>query len=203
MRQKENSNVNQNDAKNNQYHEDDYLRFEKPPSQELQEQIDQDKFIHNFNEETYRLGNVPDTDHLYYSSQSARTQKPQNNFSPLDEFMQNQNYDDLDFGFYQNPRHKLLPNKDRQKKRFRKQQRRKRLRHNHHRQPGQPIDSFLDLDYIEEMFAGKVYEDEDYLSNHEQKHHNKHYGYNGYSMIEETDIDSIDRSFRNMPRFFK
>ena len=181
--------------------------FEKPPSQELQEQIDQDKFIHNFNEETFRLENIPDTDHpfmdnnqLYYSSQSSRPQKPQNNFSQLED--SNHNYEDLDFGFYQKPRPKFVPNKDRQKKRFRKQQRRKRLRHNQHRQPGQPIDSFLDLDYIEEMFAGKVYEDEDYLSRHDQRHHNKHHGYNGYSMIEETDIDSIDRSFRNMPRFF-
>ena len=209
LRQEENLNVNQNAAKNNQYHQDDYLSFEKPPSQELQEQIDRDKFIHNFNEETLGLGNIPHTNHpfmdnnqLYYSSQSSRPQKPQNNFSPPDE--PSHSYHDLDFGFYQNPRHKLFPNKDRQKKRIRKQQqRRKRLRQNQLKHSGPPLDSFLDLDYIEEMFAGSVYEDEDYPTNHQQKHHNKHYGYNGYSMIEETDIDSIDRSFRNMPRFFK
>ena len=138
----------------------------------------------------------------YYSSQSSPPQKPENNFSPSEE--QRAKYDDLDFGFYKKPRHKSLPHKDRQRKRLRKQQqRRKRLRQNHPKQSGQPIDSFLDLDYMEEMFSGNMaamYQD--YPTGFQQKPNNKHYGNNGYSMIEETDIDSIDRSFRNRPRFF-
>ena len=213
LRQEENLNVNQNAAKSNQYHQDDYLSFEKPPSQELQEQIDRDKFIHNFNEEQHRVVDVPQPDTYhdhpfwdnnlhYYSSQSSPPQKPENNFSPSEE--QRAKYDDLDFGFYQKPRHKSLTHKDRQRKRLRKQQqRRKRLRQNHPKQSGQPIDSFLDLDYMEEMFSGNMaamYQD--YPTGFQQKPNNKH-GNNGYSIIEETDIDSIDRSFRKRPRFFR
>ena len=212
LRQTEHSFVNENVAKNNQL--SDYLSFAKAPSQELQEQIDRDKLIHNFNEEQqHRVEYIPEPDTYhdypfwdnnlpYYSSQSSRPQKPENNFSPSEEHRQN--HDDLDFGFYQNPRHKSLPHKDRQKKRLRKQQqRRKRLRQNHPKHAGQPIDSFLDLDYIEEMFSGNMatmYQD--YPTGFQQKPNKKHYGNNGYSMIEETDIDSIDRSFRNR-RFFK
>ena len=212
-RQKQNSYLNQNVAKNNQL--SDYLSFEKAPSQELQEQIDRDKYIHNFNEEQYRVEDIPEPDtyhhhpfwdnnlHYYSSSQSSPPQKPENNFSPSEE--PRQNYDDLDFGFYQKPRHKSLAHKDRQRKRLRKQQqRRKRVRQNPHKYSGQPIDSFLDLDYIEEMFSGNtagMYQD--YPTGFQQKPSNKHYGNNGYSMIEETDIDSIDRSFRKRPRFFR
>ena len=209
--------MDENVAKNN--HLSDYHSFEKAPSQELQEQIDRDKFIHNFNEEQQRVDDIPEPDTTryhdhpfwdnnlhYYSSQSSPPQKPENNFSPSEE--PRQNYHDLDFGFYQKPRHKSFPHnishKDRQRKRLRKQQqRRKRLRQNQPKHSGQPIDSFLDLDYFEEMFPGNaaaMYQD--YPTGFQQKPYNKH-GNNGYSMIEETDIDSIDRSFRNRPRFFK
>ena len=56
----------------------------------------------------------------------------------------------------------------------------------------------MDLDYIEEMFTGTANTFDDY-NMFEQKllpPPPPRGNYNGYSMIEETDIDSIDRSFK-------
>ena len=194
--------------------------FEKPLSNEMHQLIEKDKINHhlyqhnNKNEFENNLVQDPiipilndkyqnkhDLDYQYFPNKAVTAQKPW----PL----QHSNR----FDFSNQPKHKLLVGRGRGKRRFRKQQKRRRpqtdyfhppppfdTRHQSYQTESGGYDAFLDLDYIEEMFAGHNDVDDD-SANHNshgmypQKpmHRQPEGKYNGYSMIEETDLDFIDR----------
>ena len=84
------------------------------------------------------------------------------------------------------------------RRRLQKPKKRKRGRISHHpgvrpHNPVNPVpsyDAYLDTDYIEEMFSGNVDEDYNIFESLQPPARQP-----GYSMIEETDIDSIDRNY--------
>ena len=217
---------------NDQHHYNYNSFFEKPVTNEMHQLIERDKFNHNFNQQKSIFENnihmndpiMPIWDDKYHHKQnsdnhfspngakSSPTQIPHNFPGPAQEDVFD---NDLDFELFEAPRHKLFSGRDKGKRRLRKQKRKYRPRlsnNNHLHQPArnrltkkpQSYDSYMDLDYIEEMFTGTANTFDDY-NMFEQKllpPPPPRGNYNGYSMIEETDIDSIDRSFKPKHRLF-
>ena len=140
----------------------------------MQQLIERDKFNHNLKQHKSGFKNnmhiqdpvMPIWDDKYHNKQnldnhffpnsakSSSSQKPHNFRGPPPAEGHN---GDLNFEFFEPPRHKLFTSRDRGKRRLRKQQKRKRPRHPSHPRPAPPVspavDPFMDLDYIEEIRA--------------------------------------------------
>ena len=196
--------------------------------QQLLQQIEADKHNHHFNSNGVE-NNLQDSimpiwsDDRYHNKQnqdnhffpnpvkSSPAQKPHNFHGGPASSGMGPGYSNPDFEFFEPARHKLLT-KEKGRKRLRKHPRRKKPRLSHHQgvrsgsvssaNPVPSYDAYLDLDYIEEMFAGNAAFDD--YSMFEQKPPLQPLQpparYNGYSMIEETDID--DRAFSSEHRLF-
>ena len=154
--------------------------YENYPTPDLQDMIEKDKYIHN---------NLPSTNQ--FATSQPMIYIPENNSQSIPNagHIYSPSYKPGHLG---KPRRNNAKLRNEKKRRARKQNRNRRPKPSVYRPKRDP---YMDFEQIEDLFSGNL--NYEYDTIHEQPlPYNK---YNGYSAIEETDIDSIDRSYR--PRY--